>query len=139
MEWTALLKEIFEICIIPLLGVLVGFLIKIIKNKSDEIIMNCDSEILKKYARLASQTIISCVAATNQTYVDALKEQGAFDAEAQKEAFNRTLSAVLSILSGEASVYLENAYGDLQTYLKERIEAEVRIQKDGKGNEIFLD
>jgi hypothetical protein len=51
---------------------------------------------------MLTDTIINCVIATNQTYVEALKNKNAFDAEAQKEAFERTYRAVLDILSKEA-------------------------------------
>jgi hypothetical protein len=36
---------------------------------------------------MATDTITNCVIATNQTYVNSLKEQGKFDEAAQKEAF----------------------------------------------------
>ena len=70
-------------------------------------------------------TIIKCVIATNQTYVNSLKEQNAFDAEAQKTAFNKTMNAVLEILSEDAKQYIIETTGDLNTYLTNLIEAEV--------------
>jgi len=70
-------------------------------------------------------TITKCVIATNQTYVNSLKEQNAFDAEAQKTAFNKTMNAVLEILSEDAKQYIIETTGDLNTYLTNLIEAEV--------------
>ena len=52
-----------------------------------------------------------------------------FDAEAQKQAFEQTTQAVLTILSQEAKDYLANIYGDLDKYISEKIEASVNINK----------
>ena len=73
---------------------------------------------------MLEQTIISCVIATNQTYVEALKKEGKFDAEAQKIAFDKTFSAVITILCDDAYDYLSEAIGDLEEYITNRIEAE---------------
>ena len=35
MDYMALLQEIFQVCIIPLLGVLTTYLVMFIKNKTD--------------------------------------------------------------------------------------------------------
>ena len=78
---------------------------------------------------MVTDTITNCVVATNQTYVNALKEQGKFDEEAQKVAFQKTLQAVLTILSTDAKNYIQEVFGDIDTYLNQLIEAEVAIQK----------
>jgi hypothetical protein len=77
-----LITSIFQVCIIPLLGVLTGFFVKWVNAKSAELQANTDDVTLKKYIDLLDDTIINCVIATNQTYVDSLKQQGAFDADA---------------------------------------------------------
>ena len=82
-----------------------------------------------KYMTMLAETITDCVLATNQTYVEALKDKNAFDEEAQKEAFKQTYEAVLAVLSDDAKEYLTNAYGDLTIYLTQKIEAEVNINK----------
>ena len=81
-------------------------------------------------------TIENCVIATNQTYVEALKAAGKFDAEAQKTAFNMTKNAVMAILSDEAKKYLETAVGDLNEYITQQIEAAVNVNKPPKA--LFL-
>ena len=60
-----------------------------------------------------NKTVTNCVIATNQTYVDALKDKNAFTAEAQKEALQKTYTAIMNILSADAITYLTNATGDL--------------------------
>lgn len=129
MNASELIANIFQVCIIPLLGLLTTYFIKWVNAKSAEIQTNIDSEILQKYVNMLTDTITECVIATNQTYVDSLKEQGKFDAEAQKIAFDQTLNAVLNILSEEAKEYLTAAFGDLNEYLITKIEAEVNKNK----------
>jgi hypothetical protein len=123
------LTMIFEVCIIPILGVLTTFFIKWVNAKSKEIQTNVDDATLQKYLDMLTETITSCVIATNQTYVESLKAQGKFDAEAQKEAFKRTSEAVMSILSQDAVEYLSTAVGDLDTFINKKIEAEVNLNK----------
>ncbi len=131
-EWLELLQQIFSVCIIPLLGVLTAFIVKYVNAKSAEMSAQTDDVVLQKYIKMLSETITSCVIATNQTYVDALKDQNAFEIEAQKAAFEMTKNAVLEILSQDAKDYLSNAFGDLETYINNKIEAEVKKAKEPK-------
>lgn len=124
-----LINQIFELCIIPLLGVLTTFLVKWINAKSQEIQSNKNDVLLNKYIQMLADTINTCVIATNQTYVDSLKQQGKFDEAAQKEAFKRTTEAVLQVLSEDAKKYLTEVYGDLYKYIDEKIEATVKDNK----------
>ena len=116
-----MLSQIFEVCVIPLLGILTAYLVQYIATKKDALIKQNDNALAAKYITMLSKTITDCVIATNQTYVDSLKSQGKFDAEAQKKAFNMTLTAVLSILNDEAKEYLTAIYGDLNTYITKQI------------------
>ena len=129
MEWMILLQQIFEVCIVPLLGVLTCFLVNYIKAKTTELNTNNSNELLSKYLTMLSDTVCDCVIATNQTYVEALKNKNAFDAEAQKVAFEMTYNAVIKVLSAEATEYLTNIYGDLSVYITNMIEAEVNRNK----------
>ena len=87
MEYTILISNIFQVCIIPLLGVLTTFFMKWVNAKSAEIQANINDATLKKYMEMLTSTITDCVIATNQTYVESLKAQGKFDAAAQQRAF----------------------------------------------------
>ena len=130
MDYTELIKQIFEVCLFPLLGVLTTFLIIFISKKAQELKATTDNELYHKYIDMLEQTIINCVIATNQTYVDALKAEGKFDAEAQKIAFQKTYDSVMAILSEDAKSYLNEAIGDLQTYIINQIEAQVNLNKE---------
>lgn len=129
MEYIVILQQIFEVCIIPLLGVLTGIAIRFINAKAKEIIARTDNEISAKYIEKINSTITECVIATNQTYVDSLKNKDAFDANAQKEAFQKTFEAVKTILTQDALDYLDEAYGDATLYITQKIEATVKSEK----------
>ena len=129
MDWMKLLYDVFNLCIVPLVGVLTFYLVQYIKAKGNEIAANVDSELASKYIVMLTTTITDCVVATNQTYVEALKKEGKFDKEAQYKAFKMTYNAVMDILTEDAKEYLNNFYGDLSLYLSKRIEAEVVANK----------
>lgn len=121
--------QIIQVCVIPLLGILTKFLVDFLSAKRDELNSKTDNEIAQKYTNMIYQTVVDCVIATNQTYVDSLKKSGSFDEAAQKEAFNRTMNAIMVILSDDAKEYITEATGDLNTYLTQLIEAEVNKRK----------
>lgn len=129
MDYMEMLQKIFEVCIIPLLGVLTTYLVIFIKQKSKELQETTDNELYKKYIELLQDTIVRCVIATNQTYVEALKNKNAFDKEAQAQAFKMTYDAVMAILTDDAKEYLSNVLGDLEVYITKLIEAEVNVNK----------
>ena len=129
MERMELFYQILEVCIIPLLGILTAYIVKYINVKSGEIQNKVDNDTADKYISMLTDTITSCVIATNQTYVETLKKQNAFTAEAQKEAFNLTFNAVMTVLTEDAKKYLTVVYGDLNAYITAKIEAEVNISK----------
>ena len=126
---TSIISQIYDLCIFPLIGLLSAYIIRLISAKLDEFALSRESKLEQKYIGMLDDTITKCTIATTQTYVDALKKQGAFDAEAQKEAFKMTYDAVLQILTAEATQYLNAAVGDLNLYITQKIEAEVKLNK----------
>lgn len=131
-----LLSEIFEVCIIPLLGILTAYAVSYLRAKKEEILARIETnktqeqkDLMSKYLDMVEKTVTNCVMTTNQTYVDSLKQEGKFDADAQKIAFDKTLDAVLAILSEDAKLYLTQIFGDLNVYLTNLIESQVKINK----------
>lgn len=120
-----MLEQIFELCILPLLVILTKFAVDFLSAKRDELKAKTDSLVADKYIDMIYETIHDCVVATNQTYVNNLKETNAFTKEAQDEAFRKTMEAVLAILSEDAKEYIRETTGDLNTYLTQLIESEV--------------
>jgi hypothetical protein len=79
MEWMVILQQVFELCIVPLLGIITAYIVAFIKAKTAELKTTNSNEILVKYLDMLSTTVVECVIATNQTYVNSLKGQNAFD------------------------------------------------------------
>ena len=129
MDWLNILDQVFDVCIVPLLALIASVVIKFINQKIAESKAKTDSELAVKYLTMLDQTVVECIKATNQTYVNALKDKNAFDGEAQKEALKITSNAVLTILSNEAKAYLTNFVGDLDEIIKEKIEANIEEVK----------
>lgn len=129
MDIYGILAQILELCIVPLLGILTTFIVQWLMAKKNKIISETNSEIADKYYAMIFDTVANCVIATNQTYTDTLKKNGAFTVEAQQIAFEKTLNAVLAILSEDAKKYIDETTGDLNMYLTQLIEAQVNLNK----------
>lgn len=124
-----ILNEIFRLCIVPLFAILTAVVCKFILDKSAETKVKISNDIAAKYYDMLVQTVISCVKATNQTYVDELKEKNAFDKEAQLEALEKTREAIMEILSDDAKKCLEEIYGDLPLLVNQLIEYYINLSK----------
>lgn len=124
------LKELFFAVITAAVPVLTAYIVVLIRKVGENAAANTESIQAKTYIMEAAEAIAAAVAATNQTYVDALKNAGKFDAEAQKQAAQKALAACLQSISQAAQEFIERAYGDIREYLTTRIEAEVRKQKN---------
>lgn len=125
-----ILQQIFELCVIPLLGILTTYLVKLIRKKNKELDAKVSKEVSRKYINMLADTITDCVVSTNQTYVDALKAANAFDKEAQKKAFELTYNKIMNVLTEDAKEYLTTIYGDLEIYITTKIESEVKLYKE---------
>lgn len=125
-----ILQQIFELCVVPLLGILTTYLVKLIRKKNEELDEKVSNNISRKYIDMLADTITDCVVSTNQTYVDALKEANAFDKEAQKKAFELTYNKIMNVLTEDAKEYLTTVYGDLEIYITTKIESEVKSYKE---------
>lgn len=129
MDWLNILNQIFDVCLIPLLGLATSALIVFVKQKITEGKTRLNNEMATRYLDLLEVTVIDCIRATNQTYVNALKDKNAFDGEAQKEALALTTAAVQTILSEEAKNCLNLFVGDIEVLIKEKIEANIGLVK----------
>lgn len=121
IEWLELLEQVLDLVLVPLIGSAIAYFVAILKSKTK-------NELVEKYIDMLDNTIMECVLATNQTYVDALKKAGTFDEEAQKQAFQLTFDAVAAVLTDEARKYLNEAIKDLDAYMTTKIEAQVGLQ-----------
>lgn len=129
MDWTIYLNDIMQLCVIPLLGVLTGFLVVWIKGKTKEVQAKTDNEFLQSCLAVLETTVVNAVLATNQTYVEALKKENAFTLEAQEQAFKKTYDAVFASLTEDTKKGLATITTDLTAYITEMIEAKINEQK----------
>ena len=123
------MAQLFDLVIVPLLAALTVYAVKWINAQANNLKNKTDNDVLDKYLEMLANTISKCVVATNQTYVESLKKEGKFDAEAQKVAFEKTYDAVMSIISIDMIDYLTEFVGDFETFLMQSIEAEVNANK----------
>ena len=127
MDW----NQVLEIVLVPILTVITGFIVAFLKAKSQEIMNRVNNDKVRKYIVMLEDMVCNAVTATNQTYVEALKKEGRFDAEAQQVAFDTTKKAVLLMLTDEAKTILSEVYTDLEDFINTLIEAQVNIQHQG--------
>lgn len=129
MEWLDILntaaQTIVPLVLTALVVTALYYLDKLIKKGKDA----SDSELVDRYLDMLQETITDAVLATTQTYVDAMKKQNMFDKEAQMHAFQLTYDAVMEVLTEDAKKHIEAVVGDLETYITNKIEATVKINK----------
>ena len=129
MDWTMFVEQIFKLILFPVISVCGVYLIYFLSTKINELKKKTDSDLANKYLDMLNDTISSAVLATTQTYVESLKNQNKFDVDAQKIAFQQTYDAVMKVLTDEAKKYIVSSVGDLETYVTNRIESEVALNK----------
>lgn len=129
MEWNVIIMKVFELCIIPLLGAVTIYVVNLIKKRVDALTKESNNVLANKYLEGLEATVINCIKATNQTYVETLKKEGSFDKAAQEEAFKKTYEAVMAIVTDDAQKYLQEITKDVPTLVTNLIEAKIAETK----------
>ena len=80
----------------------------------------------------AVTTVSDVVKQVYQTYVEALKGQNAFTAEAQKEALAKALETIEAVLPEKVKAYLTDNFGNMEAWLTTQIEAAIYSLKNGQ-------
>lgn len=123
------LSALLQAVMIAAVPVIAAFAANGLKALAAYLATKADNEIIRKYLQEAADAISTAVTYVSQTYVDALKASDTFTKENQEEALQKAMEKARAMLSAEAIEFLEEAYGDLRTYLETKIEQEVRNQK----------
>lgn len=91
-----------------------------------------DNELLRYATVQVLELAEIIVGSINQTIVDPLKNSPElnFDQEAQKKALNGAKTAIKKNLDDKSKEILSKTYDDLDSYLTDVVEAEVRKQKN---------
>ncbi|MFA7584446.1 MAG: hypothetical protein WCZ46_13025 [Proteiniphilum sp.] len=124
-----LLMTIIQAVIIPAIPIVVAYLVKLLKAKTEQTATKISNELVRQYLQEAIDSVLQAVTYVSQTYVDSLKKQGKFDAEAQKIAFNTAKDIALQLLTEDAKNLITDLYGDLTVWLDTKIEQTVKEQK----------
>jgi len=127
-----LLNTIMTAVVLPLLIALSGYLVAYLRKKAAEAAANIENQTIRFYIEEANEIVLQAVEMLFQTYVDDLKKKGQFTKEAQLEAFNRAKDITLQLLTAEAREILIEIYGDLDLWIKTKIEQAVKQDKDLK-------
>lgn len=111
---------------VPILCLLItaggGYLVALLRRQTQQIEEELDNETASKYIDLATDAVEQAVTYTAQTFVDALKAEGAFTKEKQLEAFQKARDKVLEILGDTTVKALGEIYGDFDAWVDTKIE-----------------
>lgn len=124
-----LIGAVITVCVIPMLGIITKYVITYIQSKTAEIEHKMNNETMEKYLKIAEDAVCTAVTAVNQTLVEVLKENGKFDKEAQQEAFTKAKEQALAIMGSAAQETVNQAYGDINVWLNNKIEYYVNKSK----------
>lgn len=123
MNWAEIGTQI----ITGIIGVLIaglGTFITVLINKYVK------NDKLKTILNSLNETVRNAVSEVYQTYVEALKKDGMFDAEAQKEALNKALIIIKTNLPTGALDWVKENYSDIDAYFRSLIEATIGLLKN---------
>lgn len=116
--------------LVKVLDVLVGLLVSVgIPYLMGQIGAKVKSSKAREYLARAQEYLTSAVTMVNQTFVDQLKKDGKFDADAQLEAFEMAADAWLLMMNDEMKAIIIEEVGDFDTYIRTQIEAKVNALK----------
>lgn len=106
-------------------SVLLPIIVKLITAK-------IKNEKLKYVVEDISNCVITSINYTNQTYVEALKAAGKFDANAQKEAKMQAINYTFEQLTESSKRIIGSEGIDLQNMIEKQIEAKIAESKKTK-------
>lgn len=122
VTWTDILIKLVEILFYAVVTIGIPYLASL----ASKYVKNSQAQKLLGYAQGTVEKVVLMV---NQTFVDQLKKDGAFNYKEQKEAFARARAEIIKMLSEEAKLAIIEQVGDLEAWLETQIEAAV---KEGK-------
>ena len=119
------LQNVLYVIISAAVPVLTAFACKYLQSLYEK---NKD-KIKNEKVQIVLGQVADMITSAVETYVKELKANDLFDADAQKEAFNKTYEAVTKQLTDDAKKIIIETYGDIATYLTNQIEQKVEASK----------
>ena len=136
MEWTELLKNIFEVLLFTIVTgcsvVVVKKVIDFLNGKIDELQANtklAEYEKINKLIDRAQLTVTGIVTSVNQVFVDSLKASGEFTKESAIIAKDSAVAKATELINKETVEAIEKIHGEFDTWLDVSIEAAVENLK----------
>lgn len=126
------IQEILYLIITGIVPLLITYGIIFLKVKIKEQEKKLENDQLIKYIDAATDAISKAVLTVSQTYVDTLKKEGKFDAEAQKTAKQMAIDKAKTLITAESKAAIETLYTDFEAYLNDAIESLVKENKNNK-------
>lgn len=116
------LQNVLYAVIAAAVPVITGFVCRWLASLYENNKVKIKNEKAQAVVGQVTDMIVAAVETTTSTYVKQLKADNLFDADAQKEAFNKTFDAVKKQLTEESAKIIAETYGDVETYLINKIE-----------------
>lgn len=122
MTWMDVLIQVLEVLVGLVITVGIPYLFALIKSKVNH-------SKAQEYLDRAETYLSSAVAMVNQTFVEQLKKDGAFDADAQSQAFKMAMNTWLNMMSAEMKQVIVDEVGNFEAWAETMIEAKVNELK----------
>jgi hypothetical protein len=117
-----LLQNILYAIITAAVPVLTTFACKYLQSLYEQNKSKMKNEKVQAVIGNVTDMIVAAVETTTSTYVKQLKAENLFDADAQKEAFQKTYNTVMQQITDESGGIIEEVYGDVDVYITNKIE-----------------
>lgn len=103
----------------------IGYLVTLLKKRTDQKEVQEALDMVEAAAKRA-------VAITAQKFVDDVREAGKLDKATADQAFDRAYAEAMMTLNKDAIAIAQKVTGDFHRFLTQKIEEQVRLQKDEK-------
>ena len=123
------IKSLLEVLAFPLLCITIRHVIEYLKFKRSQMEVDAEKVKYQTYLDEALEAIYKSVKKVNQTFVDTLKAQGKFDAEAQSQAFATAWEDAIILMGKEAVEFLMDKMDDFELWMEVQVEAAVNDNK----------
>lgn len=122
--------NIIETCVIsPLLIAITYYVTAFLHKQTVKLQESVKNEKMKHLIGIAEGIVAQAVNTVSQTYVDGLKADGVFDAEAQKVAFDKSKAYVYTLMTEDTLNAIRENYGSLDTWVSTKIEENIANNK----------
>ena len=127
------LMELLKIVIMIVVPVATSVLTYYAQKYFNQLIDENVSDEMEATLTKGFQILMDSVNYVQQTYVDSLKQQDKFTAEAQKEAFELAKKRAIELMNQYTQDAIIHIYGNLDTYIDTMIESIINQNKKGSN------